>query len=229
MRLYIIRHAQSTNNALPDRSNRVSDPSLTELGERQASRLAEFLSESGENRYGITKLYCSAMYRALKTTFPISQSLGLAPEVWADIHEIGGIYLGDDEESYTSLPGKTRSEILAEFPDYCLPSNITENGWWNGPYETTTLLRARAERVAERLCSWAANEETITMVSHAGFINVLLHVLLQIDQEANIFFHHRNTAVTSLRFFANGMLDIRFMNDTRHLPPELLSTSVAIA
>ena len=36
MQLYIVRHAQSTNNALADIRDRVCDPTLTELGERQA-------------------------------------------------------------------------------------------------------------------------------------------------------------------------------------------------
>ena len=46
MQLYIIRHAQSYNNALTDWTERVSDPPLTELGEQQADLLAAYLAST---------------------------------------------------------------------------------------------------------------------------------------------------------------------------------------
>jgi len=49
MRLYFIRHGQSENNALWDRTGpreeRTPDPELTELGHEQARRLARFLAD----------------------------------------------------------------------------------------------------------------------------------------------------------------------------------------
>ena len=42
--LFFIRHGQSTNNALADPTQRVQDPELTELGQIQAERVAEYLS-----------------------------------------------------------------------------------------------------------------------------------------------------------------------------------------
>ena len=50
MQLYIIRHAQSVNNALDDQRYRVSDPLLTEVGHRQAAMLAEHLAH-GAGRF----------------------------------------------------------------------------------------------------------------------------------------------------------------------------------
>ncbi|MBK8035238.1 MAG: histidine phosphatase family protein [Chloroflexi bacterium] len=46
LELYIIRHGQSTNNALPDDSQatRVNDAPLTDLGKRQAEALATYLA-----------------------------------------------------------------------------------------------------------------------------------------------------------------------------------------
>ena len=149
MELYIIRHAQSTNNALADLRDRVRDPALTELGQRQAEIVAEHLA-SGTNLelsvgtteedtsvrqrhgYGLTRLYCSAMYRALQTAQPIGEALDLAPEVWIDIHEHGGIFLDHGEaDGLVGYPGQTRSEILAEFPNYVLP-NICCKGKLSG-------------------------------------------------------------------------------------------------
>ena len=98
MDLYIIRHAQSTNNALPaevELRERVCDPLLTELGYRQADHVAEHLAtgrdgwseaasadpEAGGGpsaaAYGITRLVCSPMRRTLLTAQPASQALGL--------------------------------------------------------------------------------------------------------------------------------------------------------
>jgi broad specificity phosphatase PhoE len=97
MELYMIHHGQSTNNALSDPRSRVCDPPLTELGRRQAEIVAQHLAtgtrpvpweENFRNRSGcgITRLYCSPMWRALQTAQYIGQTLGLAPQVWIDIH-----------------------------------------------------------------------------------------------------------------------------------------------
>ena len=122
MILYIIRHAQSTNNELADHRDRVCDPPLTELGKRQTEILAQHMATGvdiepwsvdsrGRRGYGITRLYCSPMWRALQTTQPVGRALGLAPEVWIDIHERGGIFLDHGEDGgIVGYPGKTRSE-----------------------------------------------------------------------------------------------------------------------
>src|SRR5574341_719639 len=132
MQLYIIRHAQSTNNALLDEWDRDYDPALTELGQRQADILARHLADGAElepppnpaNRearrgYRFTHLYCSPMWRALQTAHPIGEALGLAPEVWTEIHEQGGIYLDHrDGRGPVGYPGKTRQQMQATFPHY---------------------------------------------------------------------------------------------------------------
>lgn len=93
MELYIIRHAQSANNALRDPADRVCDPHLTELGRQQAARLARHLANEphSEQRhgsdpeetsvetiagYGIVKLYCSAMHRSLETAMTSERTGG---------------------------------------------------------------------------------------------------------------------------------------------------------
>ena len=44
--LYLVRHGESANNALPNHQ-RVADPSLTELGQKQAHNLAAHYSDFG--------------------------------------------------------------------------------------------------------------------------------------------------------------------------------------
>ena len=99
MELFLIRHGQSANNALPDQTLRVEDPVLTTAGELQAEQAARHLAarrhlhadvRSGA-RPTLDRLYCSPMIRAMQTARPIARALGLPVEVWVDIHEIGGI------------------------------------------------------------------------------------------------------------------------------------------
>lgn len=244
MKLFLIRHAQSFNNALPperEHFERVSDPPLTELGHRQARLLAEHLA-TGKNPelsswtsveatashrrrgYNITKLYCSAMHRALQTALPVSQALGLTPEIWLDIHEHGGIYLDEGENREpVGYPGKTRSEIAAEFPGYIMPELITEEGWWTGGCEDWPGCHSRAIKVAAALRAQAASEERIALVSHGGFIDALIKALLYQSPSPHVFYYKFNTAISRIDFRQDGRIDFRYWNWVEHLPQELIT------
>ena len=84
MQLFLIRHAQSQNNALPE-EQRVEDPGLTELGHRQAELLADWVPA-----LNLTRLITSPFRRTLLTTEPIRRATSLIPEVRVDLHEQGG-------------------------------------------------------------------------------------------------------------------------------------------
>jgi len=244
MELYLIRHGQSTNNALADINARTRDPDLTDLGRQQAKLVAEHLTSgispevaiangvedthvSPKRGYGLTKLYCSPMRRALQTTQPISDALGLTPEVWLDIHEKGGIYLDHGKEKgCVGYPGMTRCEILAEFPDYLLPDEITSGGWWKNGYEDWPACQGRAIKVMHQLRDWASNgrvDERIALVSHGGFMDALLKALCDQLPSKHIWYHHFNTAITRIDFRESGGLSLRFMNRVEHLSPQLVS------
>lgn len=244
MELYIIRHGQSANNALPDDTGRVHDPALTALGQRQAEALADHLlqginpdpvitsphtGQTQPNRrsgYGISHLYTSAMYRSLQTSAPIARALGLAPQVWVDIHENGGIYLDHEERGRVGYPGKTRAEILSEFAGYVLPAEITDLGWWNKDYEELTACQIRAAKVARQLREWGFGQyagERVAMVTHGTFIDTLLKALLN-QGDANGHYHwHYNTGVTRLDFVRQDFIVVRYINRIDHLPPDLIS------
>src|SRR3989304_4080964 len=113
MQFYFIRHGQSANNLLWDRTGaskgRSHDPELTDLGRRQAEVLAQFLKRSdpaaGVNGrdtqnvagFNLTHLYTSLMIRAVATADILAGVLGLLPVAWVDVHEGGGIYIDDEE------------------------------------------------------------------------------------------------------------------------------------
>jgi broad specificity phosphatase PhoE len=241
MELYFIRHAQSTNNALAHHRERVCDPPLTELGLRQAKVVAQHLTNgqtpeaaksssveatrSNHRRgYSITRLYCSPMMRALQTAQPIGQALGIAPEIWVNIHEQGGIFLDHGEAGgIIGYSGKTRSEILSEFPNFQLPDDVTEGGWWNNGYEEWPACHGRAIKVARQLREWGHNDERIALVSHGGFIDALLKALCNQLPSHHLCYHHYNTAITRLDFDQDNRLHLRYLNRVDHLPSELIS------
>jgi broad specificity phosphatase PhoE len=241
MELYIIRHGQSTNNVtmISGVNNRVVDPPLTDLGRQQAEALAVHL-KTGFNRdvlvdpsweeqgsqqgFGITALYCSPMLRTLQTCQPVSQALGLKPEVWIEIHEHGGLYVNyEDERGIVGFPGSTRAELLAAFPDYTLPNAITEQGWWNPALGEEDLAgaQARAIRVAAALRAKGNSQEHIVLVTHGTFADCLLKALLYQLPTKEHFFAHYNTGITRVTFIDQGRLRIRYTNRIDHLTPEM--------
>lgn len=244
MELYLIRHAQSVNNALVDQRQRVCDSPLTELGHQQAQLVGrhiaagvdlemtlggseEATSVRQRRGYGLGRLYCSAMHRAMQTAGYISQATGLKPEMWLDIHEVGGIYDGHPDDGDTvGRPGIRRSEVLAEFPHYILPPNFTDDGWWNRPHEDWAACCGRALRVAKILRQMARDldeKERVGLVSHGGFMDALLKALTNQLPGEGVFHHHFNTAITRLDLRPDGHVGIRYLNRVPHLTPDLVS------
>ncbi len=217
MELLILRHGQSTNNALQDPERRVCDPPLTELGRRQAEALAHAVADAG-----IRRLYCSPMQRALQTTRPISNALALEAEIWVGLHEHGGVFL-EHNGVIVGYPGIRRSQITSEFPGYAIPAEVTEDGWWRGEKESLEACRVRAQRVAGQLGSLVGCEERVAIVTHGGFSDALLKALLKQGDGRGYYYHHDNAAITSVVFNEDGYLHLRYLNRVHHLPSALIS------
>lgn len=253
MKLFLIRHGESVNNRLDDAGlsheeymqRRVADPPLTELGERQAVAVAQHLAEARIPEhyrqylepdgvgYGITRLYCSPMLRAMQTAQPIADVLGLAPQVWVDIHEQGGMFEGDPRDAGGAglHRGMTSSEIIDLFPGYQLPDTVTEEGWWPGGYEEMDGCNARALKVAYALQGWASEfiaqkaSEHIGLVAHGTFMDALIKALIGQLPNEKIYYSHYNTAITRIDFLPNDFTIVRYTNRSKHLAPELLTAA----
>ena len=245
MDLYIIRHAQSTNNSLPaevELRDRVCDPLLTELGYRQAELLAEHLATGCDGwseaasadpeasvgpctvTYGITRLVCSPMKRTLLTAQPASRALGLHPEIWLDIHEHGGIYLDHSEPmGKVGYPGITRPELVAQFPGYHAPETLTDQGWWRDGFEEWDACLSRAAGVASRLREMRVTGESLAMVTHGAFASALIMALVGTPPDAGVHFSHHNTGISLIRFRADGGIRLRYLNRVSHLPPDMIT------
>jgi 2,3-bisphosphoglycerate-dependent phosphoglycerate mutase len=238
MQLYFIRHAQSANNKLYDETGswngRDSDPDLTELGHKQARRLAEHVAcANGEsprrdyvNRsgFGFTHLYASPMVRALATAAYLSAALDLPLAVWEDLHEMGGIFFIDDETGERiGQPGKTRSELAARFPLAQLPATLTDSGWWNRPPESAELQAQRARRfVADLFERHGSGDDRVAVVSHGGFYNLVLAELQGTPADDRFWFNINNTGITRFNFIPEGV-GLAYANRLEHLPAELIT------
>ena len=240
MRLYFIRHGQSENNVLNQtqyETSRKHDPLLTDIGQEQAQRIADFLVGAIDMPHpdlepiAFTKLFVSPMIRALDTAKPIVEALGIVPEVWTDIHEIGGLFTADVEDNITSFPGLTTLDFAERYTTYTLPENVTDTGWWNSPSgrETPDQFLARAIRVAMKLREYAHTNEQIVLVAHAAFLDALIKALLnQLPMHPNtLFYNHYNTGLSRIDFAETiyssspDHMRIHYLNRAEHLPPEL--------
>lgn len=243
MELYIIRHAQSTNNVsmLYDGMNREVDPPLTELGLQQAQTVADYLvtahnidtwvdqrpdEREAIHGFNISTLYCSPMKRALQTCQPIAEALRLNPEVWIDLHEHGGMYKDHGEKrGIVGYSGMTRAEMQETFPNYILGDDVTDLGWYDpdGGAEDIAGCQARAIRVAKTLREQVTTNERIALVTHGTFSDCLIKALLNLLPGHDVHFNHYNTAISRVDFREGGKTVLRYTNRVNHLKPELIS------
>ncbi len=229
MELFLIRHGESTNNALTDVSQRVADPELTELGRAQAEQVAAYLaeglhlapSERAEDRPFFERLYCSPMIRTLHTAQAIGQAMGYRSEIWVAIHEMGGIFLDHGgERGVVGYPGLTRAEIAARFPTSVASAEVGEDGWWDAGKETDQQAQRRAVGVAADLRARAGENTRIGFVTHGGFMSLLLSALGNQAMDDGSYYAHKNTGITHIAL-APGTTVIKYLNRTEHLSDQL--------
>lgn len=214
MDLFLIRHAQSANNAKPE-SQRVEDPGLTEIGDRQAEALARWLPE-----LGLTRLITSPFRRTLLTTRPAAQSTGLVPSVRVDLHEQGGCYRGYIPGQIEGRPGMNRAEIEEEFAGWQFDDPIGADGWWRSrPHESWQDANQRATRLLQRtLREFADSEERVAYIMHADFKSLFI----QAFHPEGVTDVPRNTSVTHVHVTAEEVRLVRY-NQTEHLNADLVT------
>lgn len=248
MKLYLIRHAESENNArwkkTGARKGYVSDPLLTEKGHRQAVLLAKHLAKRREingvperdpfNRcgYQITHVYTSLMQRAIQTAAYITEALKLPLQGRTELCERGGLVQEEPEqEEPIGIPGPGRSFFAATYPNLKIPESVRESGWWNRPYESPDEAMLRARRVLADLQDRHGNNEddNVAFVSHGGFINKLLKELIGATKPDyykgllyGTWFGASNTSITKIEYEPDLVL-LTYHNRIDHLPAELIS------
>ncbi len=245
-RLYLIRHAQSSNNEIwdgtPFQAGRKPDPDITELGHRQAEALARHLAHpEAEPRqlpfvaieaagFGLTHVYCSLMTRSIETAGYVARACGLALEALPDIFEQHGIYHINDAGEREGLPGPGRAYFEQRFPELRLPAGVDGQGWWSRPYEEEAAFVERVEKVVaatrERL---SGSDETLAMVSHGDFIDQFVNQLMGVARHRHNYANHwvanwtfHNTSITRVDF-VDGAHNVVYLNRIDHLANPLVS------
>ena len=228
MQVYLIRHAQSENNALTADSmhRRKVDPGLTELGYQQRERLADWLgNEASDGELDIDQLFTSAMVRSLLTSQPLGEALDLQPEIWLDLHEKGGLF-SRQNGLVSGYGGMTRTAISQAFPRLRLAEEITESGWYDAALgmEPETHSHYRAIKVAGELRRRDESQAVLALVSHAGFLDLLIKALFnQLPSRPHTMrYYHNNTAITRIDI-ARGETVLHYLNRVDHLPAAMRS------
>jgi 2,3-bisphosphoglycerate-dependent phosphoglycerate mutase len=230
MTLYLIRHAQSANNALYERTDssigRVEDPELTPLGVQQAKVLSDYLAERGVSggEFRFTHLYSSLMVRAVATATAVSRTCNLPVIAWPEVHEQLGIFLADEQTGeLIGRPGKSRSYFQEHYPDLLLPQNLNDHGWWNRPVETEAQWKQRAKDFLVELRRRHGNgEDRVAVVTHGGFYHVVILALAGGAGTDGLWFTMHNTGITRIDFHPTRT-SVIYHNRLEHLPPELVS------
>jgi 2,3-bisphosphoglycerate-dependent phosphoglycerate mutase len=235
MRLYFIRHAQSTNNALFDNTGaeqgRSDDPELSDLGQRQAKLLAQHILETKSGLepggFGLTHLYASPMVRAAHTASEISSVTGLRLHLWEDWHETGGIWLGNANGERIGREGKNRSYLEQRFAGVHVPESIGDAGWWSRPFEPDDQVFVRAERAwNDFLERHGGTSDRVAVVSHGTFFAYIMSVVLKLEiGRGKAWLQKHNTAITRIDHLENefGSTVLVYQNQVSHLPADLIS------
>ena len=233
MELYLIRHGQSTNNR---GDARIPETPLTEIGKQQADRAGRALKD-----VGITRLYCSAMLRAVQTAAIVGEHLELAPHVFVGIHEWGGLWADRVDGSREPLPGLTRSQLYDVCPSVVLPNDVTDEGWWfpgrdsdeTGPaLDNVQILhlvnRNCLEFIAHLDQHHLGEDEKIGAITHGGSGSILLGTLLEtpLPKKSPNRFPHNNTGISKIRRTRDDT-QFLYLNQTRHLLGEDVSSPEA--
>lgn len=224
MKLYIVRHGQSTHNAnqyIPA----TPDPPLTALGREQAMLTASALRDA---QLGAVALYSSPHRRALETVFALQQAVHLPPHILPDLCEAGG--LGEH-------PGMCRDDILKGWPGVTLDERITEHGWWTGgtSVEEESGFYRRAEQALSLLRARHRNsEDAVIVVTHGRFGSALVSTMLGLGPAGFSRYPFDNCGITRVDFDLHtqvayappptgteqaAAVRLRFHNLTAHLPP----------
>jgi len=239
MRLYLVRHAQSANNALdvPSLMNpqRSSDPFLTPKGYEQAEKLGERMGEEMKSDtlkpdHCIKRIVSSPMRRCMLTSTPTSKALGIPIEVRGDVFEHGGCFNGArDQKSVVGETGLTKAQLEEEFPGCKVPEDLV-NGWWGieKGCETVPQAHERIRGVVKWMWSeaekWREGDGAMCLVVHGMFIDIFLKELLGIPLTTGRqqgLFCSKNCAVHIVELQVNSDINVaglQAFNTVYHMP-----------
>ena len=204
LRIWLIRHAESTWNA-EGRIQGQADPPLSARGQTEAQRLALRLSE-----IGLQALYSSPLQRAQQTASIIAERANL--EVLLDErlqeHGIGEASGLDWKSIITRWPHLEQLAVQGKFIlPYFTGSEVVQD------VEARVLAAFREIRAKH-------SAGDLAVVSHGGVFNIYLSTLMHVEAGYYSRLNFGNTSISQVEFTSDGHISINFVNDLHHLQLE---------
>ncbi len=193
MKLIMIRHG------LPERvetqDGTPADPGLSQLGERQARRVAAWLAPET-----IDRIYVSPLKRAQQTASPLAESKNLKPDTETRIAEF-------DAESNLYVPleelRRTDYEAWRTFMKTGYPADVDVVGFCQG------VVDGMEDIIASN------RGHNVAIVCHGGVINAwAAHVM---GMDFKLFFAPDYTSVNRFLAAGSGERSLESLNETSHL------------
>jgi broad specificity phosphatase PhoE len=200
--LWLIRHGESQGN-LERRVQGWADYPLTDLGRRQATRLAERLAQERP----IHALVASPLQRAAETAQIIGRALDVPVRFDARLKEY----------NFGPLNGLTPDDIVAHFPTVQAAWEV--NRVWEplaGEEGDPTFVR-RVREVMDEIVTGMDEGTSVVVVAHGGSLDACLRSWLGIDgNNERRAFAFDNASVSLVRIRARSYR-VLLLNDTCHL------------
>ena len=204
MHIFLVRHAQSCQNADMTGSWHPDDAPLTEYGKRQA----ELLSLRPDLQH-VDAIYASTLLRAAQTAYPLARRLN-KPVMLVD----------DAIERDTAIFGTDREVMLSEVPCAVWRS---ETPRFVTDAETPDMMRERAKRLIDWIVARSAEDDKVVLVTHCAYWGYPLRYLLRIPEDEPFAWKIGNCSVTHVELRKNEIPLLWCADDRAHLYPEAYS------
>ena len=168
--LYIVRHAECTDNASNVLNGR-RNTFLTEKGTKQARQTGQELKQSGIK---IDRIYMSPQVRAQQTALIIARTIGIPYPKIEICEEL-------QERDFGILTGKSISEV-DRYATKILPTDHIRYFLEAPQAENFDSVRKRAQIFLSRLRS-ARNSDTSLVVTHGDIGTMIVAEIMGLDTE----------------------------------------------
>lgn len=198
MRIFIVRHGQTTWNA-SGLAQGHSDVDLDDVGRSQALRLAEAFDTAR-----ISKVYSSDLLRCVETAKPVAARLGVEIVCRDDLRE----------RTFGELEGAHYTDIRAWFSAESRARGLGEHEIRPDRGESMKDVwnrLAKFHRLIDR------SRENALVVTHGGTGGLLMARLMRGTVQTAKSFRLENTGITELIRRPDGYWQLLRFTDTRHL------------
>lgn len=211
MHIYFIRHGQSFVN-LKDWPDGNVDVGLTDLGNRQAGALAEWLPAHVEK---FDAIYASTMMRAQETAGHVSAAYG-GIEIRSDdrLREVG-----NNRRDHTPWPNDNLPKKYAEYWSTARPFAPIMLDAEGNLSETYMHFRTRVGAFVEEMTERHV-DETIAIVCHGGVVDVAFDHIFNLGAWRRCEVWDYNTGITYFQFIKDSPREVwrlHYHNRTDHL------------